>query len=112
MAEKRKRPIEPTAKPGEEAVEIETGIAPRPKGGGRRRQVELEGEEIELRQAAPPQPIAGAEGGPDILEEEFPPNLKILNQQYLETDEEFNQAVEALDPERQRNSIMKRKRAA
>ena len=102
MAEKRKRPIRPTPKPGEEAVE---------RGEGHRRQVELEGEEIELRQFAAPEADEGNPGGPevspmDLLEtmvKSEPVNLP-------EIEEEFRRAIRELPAQRRREGIGKRKR--
>ena len=99
---KRKRPIAPTPLPGEEEKEL--SFSPQ-------RMVDLEGEEIELRQEAPEIPEGGGTEAPssdmtrttmDLTEQA---NLKQL-------DEDFREAVKNLPPERQIESIKKRKRAA
>jgi hypothetical protein len=115
MVEKRKRPIEPTAKPGEEAVSIEANIASEPGsmglGGGHMHEVQLESEEVELRQPEMREATESNEAGFDERGEiiQMRGNTQALSPK---TETEFNEAVENLDPERQRESIMKRKRAA
>ena len=99
---KRKRPIAPTPLPGEEGKEM---------GQGPRHMVELEGEEIELRQEEAPLPEGGGTEAPSsdmtrtTMHLTEPVNLK-------EIEEEFREAVRELPPERQIESIKKRKRAA
>lgn len=101
MVEKRKRPIEPTAKPGEEPDSTRLG-------SGHKHQIELEGEEIELRQTQMREATESIVGGMDVSHESLPVQHELSS----ETDEAFNDAVEHLDPKRQHESIMKRKRAA
>jgi len=98
---KRKRPIAPTPLPGEEEKVL--GFSPQ-------RMVELEGEEIELRQEEAPFPEGGGTEAPSsdmthLSQLTEPANLKQL-------DEDFREAVENLPPERQIESIKKRKHAA
>ena len=117
MAEKRKRPIAPTAKPGEEAAGTQADIASergsRGTGGGHMHQVELEGEETELRQQEIPEAYESHLGGADVPEEDLTKQIDVAAQAQLpETDEEFKREIRELDPERQRESIMKRKRAS
>ena len=102
MAEKRKRPIGRTPLPGEEQ---------RAEGEGAMHRVELEGEEIELRQEETPLP---EQGGTEIPSADMTRTTMNLTEpvDLPQQDEDFRQAVQELPPERQQESIAKRKRRA
>jgi len=103
MARKRKRPIEPTSATKQDAVQMAASTsAPgsSASGGGARKHVQSEGEEIELRQAEAPDAIEELTIAPQTRE--IPP----------EVDDAFRQAVHELPADRQMEQIRKRKRAA